>query len=465
MKHAFPIAPWARCLPLVGLLLAGCATFEPQAGRDSVRQSIQQKTGLALEPAGPGARAEADSALSADDAVRIALNNSPGVAALLAELDGAEAQAVQGSLLRNPFLHVGYLYPRDGHGKAIDAGLSWDLLGLISLGPRREAAEHARGAARLNAVAGILELAARSRAAWYAHLADREGVELLADQAEAADLNAEVARRLEQAGNLPPLAAAGAQASRLDARYALEDATLASRSSLEQLARLLGVGDPGRITLPERLPRLPAGDPDIPDPAALEAADLRLAGLRADLERARRQVDATERSAWTDGLELGWSWDREAEGEWKDGPSLGLALPLFDTGAARRAAVRAEAAQMEARIAERRLALAREAREAASRMQRARARVESLRESLLPLLSDAQDEALLQYNAMQKSAFDLLDLKQRELAAVRQLVQGLADYWRARTALEALKLGVSPGAEEAPRPLHVAQPASQTGGH
>ena len=98
MKIAFPIAPWARCLPLVGLLLAGCATFEPQAGRESVRQSIQQKTGLAMEPASPSARAESATALSADDAVRIALNNSPGVAALLAELDGAEAQAVQGSL-------------------------------------------------------------------------------------------------------------------------------------------------------------------------------------------------------------------------------------------------------------------------------------------------------------------------------------------------------------------------------
>jgi hypothetical protein len=57
---------------------------------------------------------------------------------------------------------------------------------------------------------------------------------------------------------------------------------------------------------------------------------------------------------------------------------------------------------------------------------------------------------------MHRSAADLLELKQRELNAVRQLVQSLGDYWQARTALEALRLGVS-------MPLPTSSQAANTG--
>ena len=452
---------------LLAGLLTGCASLDTAPARESVRQTVAGKTGQAVPPrvSGPAAT-EPVELPDADAAARLALSRNPAMEALLAELDMAEAAAVQATLLRNPFLHASVLYPRDGHGgKALDVGVSWDLPGLLSLGPRQQAADQARAAARFKAVAGLLELAARSRAAWYAHLADREGEAWWDDQLEAAALQAEIARRLEQAGNLPPLAAAGARAAHLEAESARGDARRQARASLEQLAGLLGVGVPGQLRLPEQLPRLPVADPPAPDPAILEEADWVLAALRADLERARQVSEVARQTGWTDTLELGWAWGRESDGAWKDGPALGLSLPLFDTGAARRAAARFETDRLAARIAERRLTLAREAREAVERMQRARVRVENLRENLLPLLSEAQDAALLQYNAMQKSPFHLLDLKQREIAAVRQLIQGLADYWQARTALEALGQGVSLGSAAEPRALAPALPASSSGGH
>ncbi len=468
MTPLFRLSPWALYLPLVVSLLAGCTSLDTRIARESVRQSIREKIGHEVDvlARSPRQKATAIPVMSADAGVRLALGDKPRVEAILAELDAAEAQALQASLLKNPFLHASLLFPNDSQGKAIDIGLSWDVLGLLTLGPRREAADQARAAARHKAVAGFLELAARSRIAWFIHMADREGAALLADQAEAAELRAEIAQRLEQAGNLPPLASSVAQAARLDARFALEDAEMASRTSLERLAALLGVNDPARLALPDNLPRLPAVDPATPDPSTLESVDLQLAALGADLERARQQGESARRAGWTEALELGWGWERETSGEWKDGPSLGLSVPIFDTGEARRAAARFEATQLEARIAERKLALAREAREASSRMQRARMRVEHLREHLLPLLSDSQDQALLQYNAMQKSPFHLIDLKQRELAAIRQLVMGLADYWQARTILEALKMGISLDAAPLAGPVAItAQPASQSGGH
>jgi outer membrane protein, heavy metal efflux system len=169
-----------------------------------------------------------------------------------------------------------------------------------------------------------------------------------------------------------------------------------ARSSQERLAALLGVSDPGLLKLPQNLPRPPAYDPAVPDSSVLEATDLRIATLKAELGRANRQVETTRRSAWTDAVELGWTWDRETTGLWKDGPSLGVSIPLFDTGEARRAGAHFEADELEARIAERKLTLAKESREAAIRMKRARERVEKLRDNLLPLLSDTQGQALLE---------------------------------------------------------------------
>jgi hypothetical protein len=98
-------------------------------------------------------------------------------------------------------------------------------------------------------------------------------------------------------------------------------------------------------------------------------------------------------------------------------------------------------------------------------MQQARARVETLRDKLLPLLSNAEDVALLEYNAMQRSTAQLLELKQRELEAIRQLVQGLGDYWQARTALEALRLGVNLNLPASGPAANPGAPARTDGGH
>ncbi|MEW5789506.1 MAG: TolC family protein [Pseudomonadota bacterium] len=463
-----PGARYRRAGPLLSLLflstlLAGCASLDTGPARLAVNQDVLRLSGHS--PAGFSRPALPLAVPSAAEAARLSLANGPRVNAILAGLDQAEAEAVQAGLLRNPFLHATVLDPRDGPGRALDLGLSWDLAGLLSLGPRREAADQARAAARLEAVSGLLGLAVQSRAAWYAHLAHRESAVLLTDQAEAADLAARIAQRLEEAGNLPPLAAAGARAGQLETRFAQEDTAAVARASGERLAALLGVAHPDGLTLPEGIPRLPENDPPPPDPAALEKTNLALARLNAQLEQARRQSAALDRQSGLDSLELGWSWDREASGEWKDGPSLGLALPLFDTGQARRAAARFKSDELEARRSEARLALAREAREAHQRMTRARARVEALREELLPLLGEAGDQALLQYNAMQKSPFHLLDLKRRELEALGRLVAGLGDYWQARTALEALAMGVSLDAPAPAAAMPAMAAAPESGGH
>src|SRR3982750_3677948 len=85
--------------------LAGCATLSPDGGMDEVRAIAQQRIGAPAQALG-GAHGTVEmllrEPLSADGAVQIALLNSPGLQARLAEVGIAEADLVQAGSLRNP---------------------------------------------------------------------------------------------------------------------------------------------------------------------------------------------------------------------------------------------------------------------------------------------------------------------------------------------------------------------------
>jgi outer membrane protein TolC len=432
--------------------LNGCAHFDPAAGMRQVQSSIAARSGQDVvwqRDADSRAKAAQQTAnllqqpIGVDAAARLALLNNASLQAAFAELGVAEAEALQSSLLRNPFLQVGVQTPRNAGRNALDFGVSWDVLGLFTLSLRQEAAEQAKNAARLQAAMRALELAADTRAAWYGYLTALETVDLRQDMNEANELIAEIARRLDAAGNQAGLARSNAETAALSSRFALDDARARTHEAHARLLGLLGLADAAVVKLPDSLPRLPETDPVAPSRDELEVQHLAIAKLKGELARMQKLAASASRTAWTDGLELGWDWSRETSGDWNDGPSLGIGLPIFDTGAAHRAAAGFDIERLHATLNAQRDSLLREGGLAENRMKQARARVESLRDTLLPLLSGAEDTALLEYNAMQRSAADLLALKQRELDAIGQLVENLGDYWQARTALEALRLGVS----------------------
>lgn len=474
MKHIIAFA--------LAVGLAGCAQFDPDTGMRQVQTTVAARSGQNVAwQRDAQSRADAmqltanllQKPIGVDDAARLALLNNANLQADFAELGVAEAEAVQSSLLRNPFLQIGVQTPRGPGSNALDLGISWDVLGLFTLPLRQDAAEQAKNIARLQAAKRALALAANTRAAWYSYLNELETVDLQQDMHEANDLIAEIARRLDAAGNQAGLTRANAEAAALASRFALEDSKARTQIAHSRLLGLLGLTDKIVATsppiFPDSLPRLPEADPTAPSRDELETQHLDIALLKAELARAEKLAASARRSTWTDSLELGWNWSRESSqtsgGEWKDGPSLGIGLPLFDTGAAHRTAAGFEVERLRAALTARRDSLQREARLAEHRMQQARARVETLRDKLLPLLSNAEDVALLEYNAMQRSTAQLLELKQRELEAIRQLVQGLGDYWQARTALEALRLGVNLNLPASGPAANPGAPARTDGGH
>jgi hypothetical protein len=219
-------------LAALGLIvgLAGCAHFDPAAGMRQVQSTVAARSGQdVIWQRDAGSRAEAtqltasllQKPIGVDDAARLALLNNAGLQAAFAELGVAEAEAVQSSLLHNPFLQIAMQAPRDPGRNALDFSLSWDVLGLFTLPLRQEAAEQAKSAARLQAAMRVLELAANTRAAWYGYLTELETVDLLQDIKEASGLISEISRRLDAAGNQAGLARANAEAADLARRPAI----------------------------------------------------------------------------------------------------------------------------------------------------------------------------------------------------------------------------------------------------
>ena len=86
---------------------------------------------------------------------------------------------------------------------------------------------------------------------------------------------------------------------------------------------------------------------------------------------------------------------------------------------------------------------------------------------MLPLRQQIVDETLLQYNAMQIGAFQLLMAKRDQIETGAEYIAALRDYWLARARLEQILAGGSPSAP--PRMVESATSTSRgetrTGGH
>ena len=143
-------------------------------------------------------------------------------------------------------------------------------------------------------------------------------------------------------------------------------------------------------------------------------------------------------------LNAGVTAKHEPTGPWGWGPSVTSPVPVFDLGQAQ---VAEEVSRLRQRL-ERYAALATRvratARAAEARLQAARSRALYMREVVLPLHAALVAEAQLQYNAMQITSFELLQVKLRQIEAGQQYITALLQYWMARADLEQLLDGALP---------------------
>ncbi len=453
--------------------LAGCASFSPDGGFAGVADEVRLRTGKETAWArSDGERGEIDARvaelvskrpLGADDAVQAAILNNRGLQASFAELGMAEADLVQAGRLPNP--HFSMFRAKLGHDYKIEQALTFNLFSLVTAPLALEVEKRRFAQAQRQAALEVLRMASETRKAWITAVAAEETVRYLRKVREAADAGAELARRMEQAGNWSRLARAREQGFYADAALNVARAEHAQVAARERLTRLLGLwGEEAAYALPERLPDLPEQAeerPDIERQALAQRLDVRAAIL--ETEAVARNLGLAKATRFVNVLEFGPA--RVLEGEktdpYKKGYEIALELPLFDWGTARIAKAESIYRQALDRAAETAIHARSEVRETYRGYRISHDIAKHYRDEIVPLRKRIAEENVLRYNGMLIGVFDLLADARSQIASVNGYLESLRDFWIAEADLQMAMIG-RVGASAGPR-MAATQPEAAAG--
>ena len=425
------------------IALASCAHVDPNPAFADLAKTVHLRTGKRVQwnrGSAEDAQAQAavasllSRALTADSAVQVALLNNHNLQATYEELGIAQADLVEAGLLRNPI----FTFERRFPGQALEMDLLKEFIDLLLLPLRKRIAAAQFEAAKLRVGHEILNLAAEVRAAFYEHQGDQQLVDLRRTVADATERTAEVALQMHQAGNLKSLDLASEQASHAQAKIELSKAYSEATQTREKLNKVMGAfGTQTNWTVAPRLPDLPGSQ------VSTSQLESRAIQQRLDLAAARQQFIAEARArgiARADAIlqqgEVGAHYEREAEGSYSIGPSLNVAIPIFNQGQPASARASAKMRQAEQRYLALAADIRSDVRAARDKMLLARQQFEYFKSTALPTRTRVTEESQLEYNAMQIGPFQLLQAKQEEVKTGADSVEALRDYWVARADLE-----------------------------
>ena len=446
---------------LAVVVLAGCASLSPDAGRSEVQALVAGKTG-AVDAAlargeSSGASAEAtinallNAPVSAESAVRIALLNNPGLRGSLATLGVSDALRVQAGTLPNPHFSIGRF--RMGDEVEIERLLTFNLVGLLTLPWKYQWQSQQYELAKLQAAQDVIRLAANTRKAWITAVAAQQTAAYMADVKEAAEAGGELARRMARVGNWSKLRQAREQVTLNDATVQLARAQQSAFAARERLTRLMGLwGTLINFSLADRLPDLPKDAnsmADVEARALRERLDVRSA--MAESRYVAEQMGFTKVTGYVDGMTIGVGRDSVFDNaaqtkESRRGVELELPLPIFDWGGARNARSVAMYQQSATRVQEVAVNARSEAREAYFGYRTAYDLARHYRDEVVPLRKFIGEEMVLRYNGMLASAWDLLADSRAQVMAVNSAIEAQRDFWLAEADLQTALTGTSPGA-------------------
>jgi outer membrane protein TolC len=406
----------------VALLLAGCATAQPDGGLGMLQASTAADLGknvekITSEEQAGGAKSRVDALLkkplSADAAVQIALWNNRGLQAAFNDLGIADAQRAQASLPPNPRISIA----RTTASLAIEIErqISGSILALATLPARTEIAKDRFRGAQLRTLESVLKLAADTRRQYYRAVAANQQVAALTQAKSTAETTAELFKRLGESGGVNKLNQARDFVFYAETGAQLAQAKIQQRVEREKLIRLLGLwgGDLVALKLPGTLPAMPrlASPREVEAEALKRRVDLQMA--RADLDTLAKSLGLTQATRFVADVDLlarrttdrshainPVTNDLERERVKRRTLELEIEIPLFDFGQARVAQAEETYMQAANKLAEKAVNIRSEAREAYQVWRGTHDVSRLYQNQILPLRKTIQDESLLQYNGM-----------------------------------------------------------------
>jgi outer membrane protein, heavy metal efflux system len=423
------------------LALAGCAS--QKSSFPIVAQTVKDRTGYALNTE-PDRSSQVDTAVSdllakpltADSAARVALLNSPALAAHLNEVRLAEAELVTASQIKNPSLDIAVRPPdKPPSGTDIAGSVSADVLDVLLVPLRKKIAQNQLDQATLTAANDALMLVHDVRVAVYVSSASQRTLQIqrqiTASTADAADF----AHRQHDAGNIDELSWVGYQSADAQAKLDLVRAEVKLATDRESLSKLLGLG-------PSQMQWTVSADLAPPPAQELDSVQADALQHRLDVDVARHQVAQADaalsltRYGMLTEVRLGASMERETSSQTVVGPYLALDIPIFNQHQGEIAEAQAQQRMANSKLKELTVDAQSDVRLAGERLSAARSAAELANGTLLPLKKRATELTQQKYNGMLVGLYGLLTARQEELSASRDAVETLRDYWIARADLD-----------------------------
>ncbi len=452
-------------------LLAGCASVNFDEAVSSTNQATGSFTGgkLALsrttEQNDARSKLAADllsKPLSSDDAVQLALANSPAVQTMLAQSWADMSAANQAGRIANPI----FTFERFTFKDELELGrlLSFGLLDLLTL-PRRQAIAQSRIAqSQIQLSASVVEQVTQVRQAWVRAVAASQTLQYAVQINTTAEASAELAKRMQQVGNFNKLQRARQQVFYADSTARLAAAQHEALSAREELVRLLGLTDAqaSKMQLPDRLPDLPK------DARTPELVGKVANGQRLDVQMARTQLDTAGKAQGLNlltslvDMELGIRRDTVFDNGVgrafaRRGYELGIRLPIFDWGNAQRDAMNAQSLVAANRYESTVRSATSQLRENYSAYRTAYDVARHYRDEVVPLRKTMAEENVLRYNGMLIGVFELLADTRDQISSVVTAINAYQQFWLTDAALSASMMGK-------PTSVMMAAPAAVGGG-
>jgi cobalt-zinc-cadmium efflux system outer membrane protein len=436
---------------LAAMLAGACASAPKDAGFPDVQRVVIEQTSQPVEwdPARPVTPPDDEAALamvagelSADDAVRVAFANNRDVQATLEELGVARGDLLAAGTIRNPLFHAEWRFG-SGSTSPVEFGLAQSIFDLLQVRGRKRVGQARFEAARVQVSGALVRFAAEVRSDYFDLLAARKVLARQETVMKAQQAAAELARRQHDAGNISDLDLENEQSRYEQVKLDHAAAQLGELQARERLLADLGLGRRAELDLPDDFPPVTAVD------LTPEAAETQAVERRLDLRIARREIEAAERSlglartSWLDETSIGVHHEREPGGDTTTGPEIEVPIPIWNRGKADRVRAQALLRQSQQRFLAATVEARSEARAALERHREAKARLDYVRDVVVPRRERILRLSQLEYNAMLRGVYQLIEARQNLAAAQREEVLAARDYWVAKTELDLALLGVS----------------------
>ncbi|GJH28605.1 TolC family protein [Caballeronia novacaledonica] len=472
MNQRFPSAGRLVTTVSIVAVLAGCTTFSKDGGFNSIsnvaserlgKDAVVVKTDDDRNAVFTRTKELLTKPLTMDDAVQVALLNNRGLQVSYGELGISEADLVQAGRLPNP----GFTFSRTHSSNDLTIGrtFSMGILSIFTLPLATRIESRRFEQTKLLTADAMLKVAADARRAYTTAVAAQQSVAYAEQVKDSAEAAAELAQRMQQAGNFSKLDYAREQAFYADSVAQLAKTRQESVAAREKLTRIMGLWGSGtQYQLPDRLPDLPKSRPELND---LESFAMQ---NRLDIQAAKLQTQSvatslglTKATRFINALDVGILNNYETDKGHEHGYEISVEIPIFDWGGSKVARAQAIYMQSANRLAETAVNARSEVRESYSAYVTEYDVAKHYRDEVVPLRKTISDELMLRYNGMLASVFELLADSREQVGAVNSYIEALKDYWIAETDLQQAVGGRLPNVADAQsQTAPLAQPASSS---